>query len=314
MSTLLQVKKAIYRFPEKGKIAGINGISLKVKKGEMLVIVGESGSGKTTLLKSIYGLYDLQQGEILFENERVYGPSRNLIPGHKQMKFVDQQFDLRPNQTVYENIDMCLYLYHKYERQERIQQLLKWCQLTKEKNKKAHELSGGQQQRLAIARALAEKPKLLLMDEPFSNLDSHIKEIIAYEIKQLVRRENMSCIMVTHDVHEALRTADRILVVQKGKVVQNGTPEEVYLHPKNHSIANLFGWNNALDFGNGEELFKPEQLVIHNSNGIEMTWIEQQFEGFGYLQLFNHKGITIRVRTHQSISEFKPPYYIKPLS
>lgn len=307
------------RFPQQGKIAGVNGVSFSMKKGEIIAIVGESGSGKTTLLKSIYGLYDLQKGEVHFEKEPVYGPSRNLIPGHKRMKLVSQQFDLKLNQTVFENVEMCLYLYFKGERHERVNQLLKWCKLDKEKYKKGHDLSGGQQQRLAIARALAEQPDLILMDEPFSNLDGHMKEMISLEIKSLVKQERMSCIIVTHDATEAMKMADRIFVFYKGKIIQRGLPEEIYLRPKNQYVSDLFGWGNWIpskliqpEKENELLFFRPEQLSINNKKGIPATWKEEQFEGFGYLQMFEHNEQQIAVRTQKSIREIEEPYFIAP--
>ena len=309
--SFLKVSKATYRYETQKEVAGVNGVSFSMRQGDVVVIVGESGSGKTTLLKCIYGIFDLQKGDVFFRKEKVYGPSRNLIPGHKEMKLVSQQFDLRPNQTVFENVDMCLHLYFKTERHARVNELLKWCKLQKQKNKKAHELSGGQQQRLAIARALAEQPQLLLLDEPFSNLDSHIKETIAFSIKHRVKKDNMSCIMVTHDAKEALRTADKILVLNKGKIVQTGTPQNVYKNPKNQYVADLFGWNHPIQKADNSFVYiRPEQLHISNTEGEKMQWIEQQFEGDGYLQIFELNNKLIRIKTQQSIEEIPPPHYL----
>lgn len=197
------------------------------------MIAGKSGSGKTTLLKCIYGLCDLQQGEIFFEEQQVLGPAFNLLPGHKDMKLVSTGYALLEHHTVYENIADMLIGYHDDYKQKKIGELLRLTEMTTMRDKKVNTLSDGQRQRVALAKALCLFPKMLLLDEPFSNLDIISKEKIFTYIKKKLKQHDSSCIIVSHRLDEVLKTADMLGIMRNGKLVQLDTYKEMKKHPAN---------------------------------------------------------------------------------
>lgn len=203
--------------------------------------MGKSGSGKTTLLKCVYGLEEVSQGEVRFDGEKVYGRSRNIIPGHKDMKLVSQDYYVLDYHTVEENINDKLVGLALDVRARKVNQLLRLLDLTRLKNVKASVLSAGQKQRVSIARALADFPKLLLLDEPFSNLDFALKDgIIAY-IRRELKKNRSACILVTHQPEEALRYAKEILVLDQGRLIYKGNPENIYHHAPSTKVGGIFG-------------------------------------------------------------------------
>ena len=208
--------------------------------------MGKSGSGKTTLLKCIYGLEDLQEGEILLEDQNVLGPAYNLIPGHEEMKLVSQDFYVLDNHSVTENIFDKLIGYPNEAKQKRATQLLNLLELQHLKDTRARNLSSGQKQRVAIARALAIMPKILLLDEPFSNLDKLLTEKLFSFIIAEVHKHKTSVILITHLAEEALKYADTIAVMDDGKILQWGEKWSVYYQPANHRLAGLLGDFNLL--------------------------------------------------------------------
>ena len=253
---MLKVTALKYLYPNSN--FGVKGVSLSLKQGKILSIVGKSGSGKSTLLKCIYGLYNLDSGKIEFNKERVYGPERNLIPGHKKMKLVNQEYDLMPYHTVEENITHHLHLTYKSKKTKRAKELIDLLDLKKVKSKLPIHLSGGQKQRVAIAQALASIPELLLLDEPFANLDYQIKQACLAYINQLKQEHNISIIIATHNKDVALSICDEMVVMQKGKLVQKGTPDELYLQPKNEYIAGLLGKFSFIK----DKFIRPEDIII----------------------------------------------------
>jgi ABC-type Fe3+/spermidine/putrescine transport system ATPase subunit len=217
-----------------------------LNQGEILGIVGKSGSGKTTLLKCIYGLEDLQEGEILLDGQNVLGPAYHLIPGHEDMKLVSQDFYVLDNHSVTENIFDKLIGYPNEAKQKRAARLLKLLELQHLKDTPARFLSSGQKQRVAIARALAIFPKILLLDEPFSNLDKLLTEKLFSFITTEVRKNKTSVILITHLAEEALKYADAIAVMDDGKILQSGEKWNVYYQPANRRLAGLLGDFNLL--------------------------------------------------------------------
>jgi ABC-type sugar transport system ATPase subunit len=241
-------------------------------------VLGKSGSGKSTLLKCIYGLVDLPSGKVLFNEEQVLGPAYNLIPGHGDMKLVSQEYYVLENHTVRENITDMLAGYTDDYKAQRSQQVLKAVELTKFADKKAKELSSGQRQRLSIARALAEFPKLLLLDEPFSNLDFARRDSLFTFIRENLQQHKASCIFVTHHAQEAIRYADQVLVMDEGKRKALDTPEKLYRHPETLEMAKLFGkcfllgkkdfiQHKGLRFKDEEVMLRPEHFrIVSNAN------------------------------------------------
>ena len=212
-------------------------------------------------MKCIYGLEDLQGGEVLFEDEKVLGPSYNLMPGYEEMKLVSQDFYVLDNHSVEENIFDKLIGYTNESKQKRAAKLLKLLDLVALKNSKARFLSSGQKQRVAIARALAIMPKVLLLDEPFSNLDTILSEKLFSFIMTEVKKNNTSVILITHLAEEALKYADTLAVLDNGKILQMGEKWQIYYKPNNTKLAGLLGPFNAI---------KPEDLEKKTKNKTKL--------------------------------------------
>jgi len=230
-----------------------------------LALVGKSGSGKSTLLKCIYGLVDLNEGEVYFNNERVLGPAYNLIPGFHEMNLVSQEFYVLENHTVEENIWDKLIGFTNEAKLKRSNTLLKLLELEKLKNTRTKNLSSGQKQRVAIARSLAIIPKLLLLDEPFSNLDRLLSSKLFAFLNTEVKKHNTSVILITHLPEEALKFADRIAVMNEGDIKQIGNKWQVYYHPKNVRLAGLLGEYNvikSIDFNNKSKRHKGANVLV----------------------------------------------------
>ena len=241
----LSVNNIFKKYPSQ-ELHAVEDISLQLRKGEVIAIVGENGSGKTTLLRLINGMEDADKGEVIFNNDKVAGPSSNLVPGHQQIKMLFQEFNLFPKHTIKENIGYNLRVYQEKIQEEKISELIKLCRLEGMENKFPAELSGGQQQRVALAKAIADDPLLLLMDEPFSNLDLFLRDEIKKKVVQKIKKEGNSAILVTHDVKDALALGDRIGVLRNGKMLQLDTPKNIYEKPANEYVAYLFGKVNIL--------------------------------------------------------------------
>ncbi|HOZ88302.1 MAG TPA: ABC transporter ATP-binding protein [Bacteroidia bacterium] len=249
---------------------------MRLGRGEILGIVGKSGSGKTTLLKCIYGLEDLESGEVLMQGEKVLGPSYNLIPGHEEMKLVSQDFYVLDNHTVEENIFDKLIGYTNESKQKRAAKIIKLLELGPLKNTRAKYLSSGQKQRVAIARALAIIPKILLLDEPFSNLDKLLTEKLFSFVSSEVKKNNTSVILITHLAEEALKYADKIAVMDNGKISQSGEKWKVYYKPANSRLAGLLGDFNLLK---KEDLEKTSKLKFSSKLFLRPDKIKQVSTG-----------------------------------
>lgn len=222
----------------------LNDINLEINEGEILVLLGSSGCGKSTLLRTIAGLEEKTSGEIYFYNQEITG-----VPVEKRnIGFVFQNYALFPTMTVRENISFGLKL-QKLSKEiinNRVKELVHMMNLQELLDKKPMHLSGGQQQRVAIARVLAIKPKVLLMDEPLTALDAKLKERLRIELGKMLRKLGITTIYVTHDQREAMAIADRIAIVNKGVIEQIDTPENIYLSPKSAYTAQFIGKINAL--------------------------------------------------------------------
>ncbi len=265
-------------------------INFEVGVGEIIGIVGNSGAGKTTLLKVIAGLLDATTGDVYFEDEIVTGPSRNLVPGHSEIKLVNQDFGLDIFQTVRENINgRALYL-GREERDELVSELLELIELTHLSNQKANLLSGGEQQRLALARALVGEPKLILLDEPFVHLDGRLRMKISNYLLKMKSVRGTSFILVSHDGTEMLSLADRIIHFSDGEIKRVGLPKEFYFSPDNFEEGELFGLINRIHLNSTEILFRPIEFELpigkKSENEINVTYLGSQFAGSHYLNYF----------------------------
>ena len=292
---MLSVKKIAFNYPNNTQFKGITNVSLNSSPGKILAIIGKSGSGKTTLLKCIYGLEDLYSGTITINDKRVLGPAYNLIPGHEDMRFVSQDFYVLDNHTVEENIKDKLVGYTDEYKQKRSNQLLRLLDLTTYKQLKAITLSSGQKQRVAIARSLAEFPKLLLLDEPFSNLDLPLRDKIFTYIRQQLKKNKASAILVTHQPEEALRYADETAVMENGKLIQHDQTFTVYYQPKTKNIAALMGryfileqedlLSSRVKLSKNQTYIRPNQLQIVESKSqahLQVTVTNVFFNGYGF--------------------------------
>jgi ABC-type sugar transport system ATPase subunit len=205
----------------------VKNISIEVNSGEILVIVGESGSGKTTLLNMISGNIMPDSGVLSVDNQEINLFFNRLIKELPNIKLVPQDYRLKPEHKIWENIDLSLTQYTAEYRHERVAELLELCGITAIKDKKPREVSGGEKQRTAIARAIAEEPSVLLLDEPFSNLDAINKTHLRSKIVEIIKQENIACILVTHDLLDAFLVADRIAIMHKGEILKIDSPKNI---------------------------------------------------------------------------------------
>ena len=224
-----------------GKEEVLRSLSFTVSDGELMVILGPSGVGKTTTLKIIAGLIPPDKGRIYFDGRDV----THLPASERNVGFVFQSLALFPHMTVWDNIAFGLDVrgWETDEIRERVKYLIDLLGLNGLENRYPRELSGGQQQRVAIARALAPEPQLLLLDEPFANLDALLRDRMRWELKKIQRELKITTIFVTHDQEEAFQIADKVAVLLNGKIAQIGTPSEIYNNPKNEEIAKFLGIN-----------------------------------------------------------------------
>jgi ABC-type sulfate/molybdate transport systems ATPase subunit len=271
------------------KIKVLEDISFSVEKGTHLSIMGESGSGKSTLLKAIYGLLDLDSGEIFWNKEQVLGPNFNLVPGEKYMRYVAQDFDLMPFTSVAENIAEFLSVFEQENHKERVQELLEVIELVDFAHVKVNNLSGGQKQRVALARALAQEPEILLLDEPFSSIDQFKKNELRYKLFPYLKEKGITVINATHDPNDVLSFADNVLVLKESKMIAHDAIQQLYQKPKQKYIASLFGQVNELPISLLKEysemdasiLIYPHELEISKDSGFEVYVVNNHFKG-GY--------------------------------
>lgn len=232
-------------------VQAVRNVSITLEPGQIMALVGASGSGKSTLLNLLAGLADADTGEVRLNDERVPGPSEVLVPGHKDIRLVHQEYQLMPNVSVRENIAYALRFFEKSYREFRVNELLKLCRLTDVQDRIPRQVSGGEKQRTAIARAIADKPAVLLLDEPFSHLDLPNRLIVRDLLFDLVRHEqagsrSTSCLFVTHDASDALSIADTLGILRDGKLIQLGTPVAVYHQPVTGYAARMTGLVNIV--------------------------------------------------------------------
>ncbi|WP_292008503.1 ABC transporter ATP-binding protein [Chryseobacterium sp.] len=279
---LLEVNNLYFSHtPEKPLFQNFN---LKIEEGKIVALAGESGCGKSTLLNLVYGLLDWQEGEIIFNGTKLLGPKGNLVPGESEMKFVAQNFDLMPHSTVADNVGKFISNINLAQKKEKVLELLDVVGLQDYADIHPKYLSGGQQQRVAIARALSVLPKLLILDEPFSNLDFSRKIELREKLFRYVKQNNISLIISTHELQDILPWLDQIIILQDGRLIQNDNPEETYKNPYNSYVAKLFGEVNIFSDDEKQEFqitkfsYYPREIII-SENGLEAEVIESRFAG-----------------------------------
>ena len=295
---MLKVKNISFSYQEKPTISTI---SFELEKGKNMVVIGESGCGKSTLLKLIYGLYDLNKGQIFWNNTEVLGPKYHLIPGVDFMKYLAQDFDLMPFISVAENVGKYLSNFYPEQKNERIAQLLEIVEMTDYANVKAKNLSGGQMQRVALARVLALEPEVLLLDEPFSHIDNFRKNSLRRKLFGYLKEKQITTIFATHDSSDVLSFADDVLVLKEGKIIAEGNPKDIYNNPKNKYVASLFGDVNEIEINGKPEFIYPNQLMIVEKSNLNVEVINSYFLGSHYLIEANYNNKTIFFESENSI-------------
>lgn len=249
MSAII-LKNVTKRFTTKslGTITAVNNLNLTIEEGECFSFLGPSGCGKTTTLRMIAGFEDLSEGEIHLCGKPVSIKNNNLYipPEERGLGMVFQSFAVWPHLNIFDNVAFPLQVQkmNKSEIKERVAQALEHTSLKGFENMYPSDLSGGQQQRIALARAIVTNPKVMLLDEPLSNLDPKLREIMRFEIKELQKKFNFTIIFVTHDQAEAMAISDRMMVMDMGNIVQIGKPEELYNKPVNRFVHNFLGQSN----------------------------------------------------------------------
>ena len=302
---LLEINQLFFSYsPDKELFRNLN---LKIERGRIIALAGESGCGKSTLLNLIYGLLDWEKGEIIFDGKPVYGPKKNIVPGESEMKLVAQNYDLMPYATVADNVGKFISNINLQDKKEKVQQLLNVVGLEEYADIHPKYLSGGQQQRVAIARALSVMPKLLLLDEPFSNLDYSRKIELRERLFNYVKEKDISLIISTHEIQEVMPWLDQIIVLQQGRLIQNESPRDIYSNPYNAYVAKLFGEVNIFSdeekayFGLSKNFWYPNEIKIASS-GKEARILESRFAGNHYWNkvLVSGKELTIYSETQLS--------------
>jgi len=267
----------------------LSGIDFDLKPGQILGLVGPSGAGKSTLLKIIAGLLDADSGTVKLGKEQIVGPKNLLIPGHPEVQLVNQDFELDLFHTVRENIVLKANYLPKNECNELVDELLDIFELNHLTQQIAKTLSGGEQQRLALARALAMEPKVILLDEPFAHIDAHLKFRISNYLMALKKIRKTIFILVTHDGQEVLSLADQIAFFSEGKIQRVDTPEAFYFSPTDAYEGLFFGDLNVIKQNKKQVLFRPTEFSLNLENDgeeIEIKFVRNSFCGPYYQNFF----------------------------
>ncbi len=268
----LRLQDIVKIFPPRGgsqEVTAVDHVSLDIEQGELITLLGPSGCGKTTTLRMIAGFEFPTQGTILLDGKPI-----NMLPPHqREMSMVFQSYAIFPHLNVFENVSYGLNVTHvpKAQARQRVDEVLELVQLTGYENRAPNQLSGGQQQRVALARALVMHPKVLLMDEPLSNLDAKLREQMRTEIRRIQKSIGITSVYVTHDQIEAMTLSDRIVVMNNGVIEQIGPPHELYSRPVSRFVADFIGRAN---FINGSVVGKENASLIVDVFGKPLKIIQ----------------------------------------
>ena len=273
----------------------IQDFTLELELGEMVAIVGESGSGKSSLLRIAAGLLEQSSGEVWLKDTQILNPKQKLVAGYDEIKLIHQDYQLFPNISVEENISRPLLQYDPEYRKHRVERLLKQFGLETYKERLPRQLSGGQQQKVAIAQALAVEPEVLLLDEPFSHLDAIQKRKLILELKELLQEMGTTVIFVTHDLDDALRLTDSVVILQKGKIVQKGNSQALCEHPKSRYVARLFSSINLIP-DRFNSYIRPSDVRLRTKGGLLGHVVDSRF-------LVHYNTLLIRLKNGGEIWE-----------
>jgi ABC-type sulfate/molybdate transport systems ATPase subunit len=282
---MLSVQNLSFSYQDK---PAVSNAAFKIDAGAQVALIGESGCGKSTLLKLLYGIFDPDAGRIEFNGNAVLGPKLQLIPGAPFMQYLAQDFGLMPYSTSAENVGASLSNTDKPKKKARIMELLDMVEMADFAAVKPNRLSGGQQQRIALAKALASRPGLLLLDEPFSQIDLFRANTLRRNLFQYFRRESTTVLMATHDSSDVLSFCDGLIAMKSGEIVAEGNSAEVYRNPPSRYVASLFGDVNEVPASlltpgkTGTRLIFPHRLKPVPASPLMATVRNHYFLGNGY--------------------------------
>jgi len=296
---MLQVNNIAFTYNKEKPL--LKNINFTLEKGDHLCVMGESGCGKSTLLKVIYGLLDVQEGSVFWNENQVLGPKFHLVPGMKYFKYVAQDFDLMPYTTVSDNISKFLSRIYAEESKKRTHELLEVIEMTAFADVKVKTLSGGQQQRVAIARALAKEPELLLLDEPFGQIDNFKKRSLRRMLFSYLKEKNIATIVATHDAEDALSFADKMIVIQNNQIIAAGAPQDLYKNPGSKYVASLFDDVNEVNIQGENILLYPHQIKIIDNPGLKAQVQNSYFRGTYWLIELTFEGEKIYVNHDRKV-------------
>ncbi|GAA4798931.1 ABC transporter ATP-binding protein [Olivibacter ginsenosidimutans] len=289
----IHVERLSKRFSDKPDSLGLRDLSFELEEGNITAIIGESGSGKTTLLRLIYGLLKPDTGMVYFKGRKIPNPEDKLIPGHESMRLVSQHFDdLNTYANVWDNVASRLSNTNLQEKQEKTEIALSSLNILRLARQRVADLSGGERQRVAIARALVTGPEVLLMDEPFNQVDASFRDHLQRDIRKIVDEIGLTVIMVSHDPAEVLAMANALLVLKDGQLMASGSPKRLYNDPPNGYTARLLAKSNVLV---AEEMaaLLPEVTIEGKEMIIHPEWIqiiESENEAMFTIQAILFKG------------------------
>lgn len=313
---MLQLKNINFSYQENNKV--IDNINFSIPSGGKTCLLGESGSGKSTLLKLIQGELATDSGDIIFLKEKIKNPFEQLIPGNEFIKYVPQHFEIEKYITVKEIVGKHISNMDLNYKKQRVKQVLQALDIEDLSERTSQELSGGQKQRVAIAKAIAKAPKLLLLDEPFSQLDANLHLKIRESLMQFLTKNNISVLFSSHRAEDALGYSEDVIIMKNGKIIQNGSPNNIYNNPYSEYVATLFGHTNILSpeqakiLGFSRNYFKekliiyPEEISLQPKGNIKARVKFNRFHGSRYIINISYKGVPLKLYHNQPIEPETP--------
>ena len=259
-----------------GKVKAVQGVSFEAAEGKVLSLLGPSGCGKTTTLRCIAGFESLDRGDICLDDKKI-----TFIPPEKRgIGMVFQNYALWPHMTVYGNLAFGLQIRKipKPEIEKRIKKVLSMVRLEGYEDRYPRQMSGGQQQRIAMSRALVFEPEIMLLDEPLSNLDAQLREEMRFEFTELQKNLGITAVYVTHDQAEALVISDKIVILDKGKIVQSGSPKEIYSNPKNKFVAGFIAVTSFISGSIDSFAEEKKKVIVKTDNGLVIYGFNNSFD------------------------------------